>query len=283
MLRRTLFFFGYLAAAGGIFSVVHFLPLFQYSFDVPTILTMISLLFTIFVGFFFAAATSNFLRLQTLISNEDAALISLYNLSFQIDPQKAKAVAQAIDDYMISALDFPILTYAPFIQKELTAVIEAVDKITCRSAREVAILQILQQTKISLYSMNNESALTTKQVVSPSHWVIIFLLASSIIFLLFGLRDGGIVSSIFLASITIIILLILRLLNHVDNNAFLAKQLAFQSPQVVFRSIGKPSYVPEVAFHINPRLSLSVPYRVGIYRHPGKSFEKRIKVVKVSK
>ncbi|KKW36644.1 MAG: hypothetical protein UY81_C0019G0005 [Candidatus Giovannonibacteria bacterium GW2011_GWA2_53_7] len=271
--------FGVIAGMGAIFSAFYLAPLFVFSFDAPTILTMISLLFTIFVGFFFAAATSNYLRLQTLISTEDATLISLYNLSRQIDPQKTKAVAQAIDEYMIAVLDYPILTYAPFVRREMAAVVDAVDRITCTEAQDVAILQILQQTKISLFSLNSEAAITTKRVVSPSHWVIIFLLAGSIIFLLFGLRDGGIVSSLLLASITTVILLILRLLNDVDNNVFLGKQLAFKSPQTVFEFIGKRPYVPEVAFFLNPSLSLETPYRVGVYKNPGKSYQKRIKIV----
>lgn len=51
------------------------IPLFKLNFDVASILTVISFLFAILVGFFIAAATSNYLQLQSLIAEEDASLI----------------------------------------------------------------------------------------------------------------------------------------------------------------------------------------------------------------
>jgi len=229
---------------------------------------------------FFAAATSNYLRLQSLISAEDAALISLHNLPKFVDPKKAEQLADAIDAYMIAVLDHEILTYAPFVRQELRAVIEIVDSISCADPAGVAVLQILQGSKISLFSLNGETALAAQRVINKSHWTIISILAISIIILLFGLRDGSLLSFLFTAAVIVVVFLTIRLLNDIDNNTFLAGHLAFEAPQYVFKSIGKLSYYPEIAFSLNPRLAPQVPYRVGVYKKFGKSFEKRIKVVR---
>lgn len=91
---------------------VFVIPLYNFGFDISTMLTIISLLIAILIGFFFSVATQNHFSLQSLIISENATLVSLYNLIKLINPKKAAAVADSIDAYMISSLDYDSLQHA---------------------------------------------------------------------------------------------------------------------------------------------------------------------------
>lgn len=254
------------------------LPSFKFSFDIGTVLTVISLIFAILVGFFFAAATSNYLRLQSLITQEDAALITIYNLTQLIQPSGAPAVAETIDAYMIAVLDYEILTYAPGVAKELQAVVDAVDRLQPEDERGMNLIQTIHGAKASLYATNQETALAAKQIVSGHHWLVVILLALFIDILLLSLRDGTLINAFIVFAVIVTLYKTLTLVHEVDSNLFLAKQLAFKSPQHVFEAIGRLRYYPETAFADGqPRPTGT--YRLGRYKNLAESYEKTIETV----
>lgn len=262
-------------------AIVFFLPPITFSFDISLVLTVISLLFAILIGFFFASAMSNFLRFQTLITDEDATIMTIYNYVALIDSVGAKKVANAIDAYVISSFDYESLSYAANVHKELRSVISAVDDIKTNDPAGIAMLQNLQSAKMHLYPLNQEIALTAKCIVSPQHWAVIHLLAGLVGVLLLSLRDGTTVTALFISILSVTIYLILRLLQEVDSNQLLERQLSFESSQTIFETMGKLRYYPQTALSVI-RLPKDVKkYRVGIYKDLSKSFEKDIRIVTV--
>src|SRR3989344_714311 len=105
------------------------LPLFNLSLDIPTLLTVFSLLFAILVGFFIATSTTNYLRLQSLIAEEDAGLITIFSLVQNIAPQDKNKVTDAIDNYAIAALSFELTDYIRKTHQEFEDLSTTVDKI----------------------------------------------------------------------------------------------------------------------------------------------------------
>src|SRR3989344_4349311 len=94
-----------------IFFVPLFLPLAHYSFDVSTLLTVVSLAFTVLIGFFFATATTNYLNLRNLLAQDDGALMTIHNLAKLFDSKAAERIAEAIDQYFIATFDFELTEY----------------------------------------------------------------------------------------------------------------------------------------------------------------------------
>lgn len=261
-------------------AIVFFVPSFNFSFDVSTLLSVISLLFAILVGFFFAAVTSNYLSLQALVPQEDAMLINIYNHASLIDPKKAKELAEKIDDYMIAVLDYEILTYAPHVRKELKSIVETVDKIQPSDVRGQSLIQNLHNYKSSLFQINQQTNLVAQSILSFSHWCIIIMLSILIDILLLGLRTGNWINLAIIAVLFITPYLILNLLYELDSNLFLAKHLSFKLPQNVFEAIGRLHYYPETALKAGIVRHPEKPYRVGHYIDFPKSNRKTIKVVK---
>ncbi|MFH1621443.1 MAG: hypothetical protein ABIB04_05180 [Patescibacteria group bacterium] len=112
-----------------ILIAVFVIPIFDLQFDIPNILTVITFLFTIVIGFFIATATTNYLSLQSVIVQEDAALIDAFNVGCFVQPSKRKKLAEAIDRYLIACLEFDFSDYVMGTQNEfqqLTNIIHSI-------------------------------------------------------------------------------------------------------------------------------------------------------------
>ena len=104
-----------------IFLAPFFIPLFTISADAGILVTATSAVFAIVAGFFIADAMSNYLRLQTLISEENAALMALADNAKKIDEQNWPAVHKAIDGYMIAQIDLWTLNHILQTEKQIDA------------------------------------------------------------------------------------------------------------------------------------------------------------------
>lgn len=260
---------------------VIFFPSFTFDFDISTILTVVTLLFTILVGFFIAAATSNYLRLQTIISNEDANLISIYDLVKILQPSAKKKVGNLIDEYMISALDYDLLNYIDPTSKETQKLFRAIDKIIPSSEQNLSLIQNLQTIKSTIVSLRQEAEILVKRIVTKRHWFILITLTIIISVILLSLRSGSIANSLLMSLIIITLYQTLRLLHQIDSNEFLADQLAYITPQKVFLAIEKHKYFPETALDEKIKKTLvNETYRVGVYKNFPETMEKKIKIVR---
>src|SRR3989344_819020 len=255
-----------------------FIPHFTGSSNVGDFLTAVSLLFAILAGFFIAAATSNYLRHQTLIASENAAIISIAGLAKKIDPANSDKVVETIDVYMIAILDYDLLDYPQKTKREFDMFIDAIDSITPSNNPQASIYQNLHDQKANLLAINQESYLTAKKIVGPLHWFVISLLACLVAALLLILRDGTLVSSLVTGVLILGVFEILELIRIIDSNQFLATKIAFESPQEVFRSIGRLNYYPSFAVK-NKTRDLPPRYRLGVYKDYPHSLNKEIKII----
>jgi hypothetical protein len=255
------------------------LPLFKLDFDVNIILTIVALLFTILAGFFIAAATSNYLRLQTLIADLNGGMISIFNIVKLISPNSIGRVTDAIDEYVISTLDYDLLDFAGDTMKDFENVVSVIDEVRPENSNVESLLQNLHSEKTRLYSNHQEMAMVAKTIVSPRHWTILILLASLIAILILALRNGQVISSLVAVALIYTTYQILKLLQEIDNNLFLGKKLAFEDPQHVFRVIGRLPYYPQYAIESNQVKIQEKTYRVGTYVNVSGSRDKRIEII----
>ncbi|MCK9379166.1 MAG: DUF4239 domain-containing protein [Candidatus Moranbacteria bacterium] len=260
------------------------LPLFAFNFDTSNMLTVVSLLFAILIGFFIAAATSNYLRLQTLISDEDASLMSIFDLIKIIQPSVEKKCSDLIDKYMIAALDYDQLDYFMATSTEFNNLSSMINKVSPSDGKGVTLLQNLQDVKGNIVSIRQEALVLVKRAVTSRHWFILISLAVIISIVLLGLRDGSMLVSSLVGLTLIALYQTLNLLYKIDSNTFLADKLAYEVPQKVFLTIGQTKYYPESVMNEELRKSLEKEnYRVGFYKDFSKSMEKRIKMIKKAK
>lgn len=257
------------------------LPSFHFDFDISTTLTIISLLFTILIGFFIGASTTDYLRLQSLISELNADLIEIFDFGKIIQPSFAKKLANAIDQYMIAILDFPFLNWVPHTQKQFEEIAKTIDEMNYTDEKGLSLFPYLLVAKSDLNKKNQEIFLSTEKIVSVKHWFILIALAILIGIMLLSLRNGQWLFSLISAIILFVVYQALTLLNDIDSNVFLANKLSYQNPQEVFLAIGKLKYFPQGAVADKKLKQLQEDYRIGIYKNYPKSFEKEIKIVRM--
>lgn len=257
------------------------LPTYGVGFDVSTFLTVVSLLFAILLGFFIAAATSNFMGFQASLGNEEGALQMIFNLGVLVQPSAKERLADAIDRYLIATFDYDLTDYVTKTQAEFSDLLQAVDGLEPEGddKRSVAALAQLQRIKDNLLRARKGVEFAAPRVTTGIHWAVILILAGILTFLLFAIRDGdlltGAIVGIFVASLYLILLL----LHEVDNNTFLQESLAYTDAQGVFRAIGRLNYYPQHAIADRIVRPEEPEYRVGVYGNYPASTEKTIKVV----
>lgn len=261
----------------GLFVLPFVLPSFSFGFDVGTTLTVVSILFTILVGFFIAGATTNYFRLQQLISQSNATLVSLQGLARMVAPGKAEELAEAIDHYMIASLDYDLLASAAGTEDDFTAVVDQVDRLRPEPGISESLFSTMHGVKIKLFELHQEMLLAVQTVVGPRHWLVLITLAALIGSLALVLRKGDILSGLIAGILMASCYQVLKLLYDIDTNLFLAKRLAFQNPQQVFRGIGRLHYYPQYAIDRGNVAIFPPAYRVGI--HPPGSKTHRIRIV----
>ncbi|MFZ2149973.1 MAG: hypothetical protein WAV15_02335 [Minisyncoccia bacterium] len=243
------------------------LPLFNLNADVPTLLTIFSLLFAILVGFFIATSTTNYLRLQTLIAEEDASLIAIFSSFRNIVPKNTEIIADAIDNYAIAALSFELTEYVNKTHFEFGNLVRVVDEVNFVDDKGRELIGFLHDKKNSLYQTRQEIALVARRIVTPDHWLVVTSLAVLIGFLILTLRDGGLLSAFLSGILLATNYLILTLLYEVDNNKFLEQALSYQNSQQIFQVIGRPSYYVEDVIKNGRVETPKKNYRTGYYKN----------------
>ncbi|MBP9821947.1 MAG: hypothetical protein KBC81_00640 [Candidatus Pacebacteria bacterium] len=240
------------------------LPYFKVQIDLSSFLTVVSLLFAILAGFFIAGATSNYLRLQELVSQEDAKVVSLYHLARKIDPIAGERMADAVELYTMKALDHELVDYAAYTEEELKGILEEIDKVEAHDETGFELIGILHEIKSDMFAIHQEMYLTTQTITGPHHWTILIALSGMTIFMLLELRvPGDLFISSLIAMLSYAIFQILSLIHDLDSNLFFAKKLGFKNAQQVFKGLNRPRYYPSYALENGFVKNPIKPYRVG--------------------
>ncbi|OGZ02508.1 MAG: hypothetical protein A2946_00685 [Candidatus Liptonbacteria bacterium RIFCSPLOWO2_01_FULL_53_13] len=256
------------------------LPLLGLSADISPLLTVVSLVFAVLVGFFIATATTNYINFQHYLAQENANLIALFNLGNMVSPSEKEKTAETIDQYVIATLDFSLAEYIEKTHQEFKRVVEHIDTLKPKKGdgRSTVAFDHLQATKIELFRNRESVALAALRITNGLHWLILTFLASTLVFLLFTMRTDALLVNGIIAVLSSAVYYILLLLHEIDGNVFLEEQLAYQDVQKVFRAIGRLPYYPSFAFASAKLKTPGERYRLGIYADYPRSCAKKIKV-----
>ncbi|GEM_PF-854975 len=263
-------------------AIPFFLPLYYFTFDISTLLTVVSLIFAILIGFFIATATTNYLRLQSLIADEDSSLISIFDLSKIVQLSEVPKMKEIIDRYATAALDFELTEYVEKTQKEFRDLLSSIDTLSPQDEKGLELFGNLHDKKSQLVRIRQEITFVARRIVTLRHWIILVLLAILLISLLFSIRDGHWFLSSIVGSLSVATYLVLVLLHEVDSNVFLEEKLAYENTQQIFLALGTMKYIPHHAFQNKRVKEPEEDYRVGEFKDYPNSLEREIKVIRKS-
>ena len=243
-----------------IFLIPFVIPLFKINTDVGTLVTATSTVFAVVAGFFIADAMSNYLRLQTLISEENAALVALADNAKKIDQQNSPAVHQAIDDYIIAQLDLWTLSHILQTQKQIDKLDAAINALKV-GPEDAGSYDHLLSMKEKILSSRQEILFAAKKNLTVGHWATLITLAVLVGFTVLAVRDGSFFMDLIAGLMMLGMQAILILLRDMDNNRLLEMKIGFDTVRDVFHSLSRPPYYP-----FSTPLKYRVPDEGGLYR-----------------
>lgn len=243
------------------------IPIFGIS-NVGTLVTPITALFAIVAGFFIADAMANYLRLQTLISEENSALIALATAAKRVDKKNYSRVHRTIDRYMIAQLDLRRLDHILKTQNEMNDLGAAIDSLRAGPDNR-GYYEHLFDLREKMHLTRQEIMLTTKKTLSVIHWFTLLLFGGLMLTTVLALRDESILMNVVAGLMNVGTFALLILLRDIDNNRLLEEKLAYQNPREIFHSISKPPYYPSFS-----PIAIRLPDETGFYR-VGKGLGKR--------
>lgn len=230
-----------------LFSIILFLLPFVFPqfgiTNVGILVTPLAAVFAIVTGFFIADAMANYLRLQTLIAEENATLVALADSSRRIDKKKSVRVHRAIDQYMITQLNVGTLNYVLKTRREMDEVCAVVSFLT-PNMKNGSSYEHLLGLKEKIHLTRQEILLTTKKTLTTGHWFTLILFAVLMQVTVFAIRDSTFLMDIVSAFMNVGIFALLILLRDIDNNRLLENKLSYQNPQEVFHAVGQPPFYP---------------------------------------
>jgi len=255
------------------------IPKSVLALDISNLLVVSTVLLAILFGFYIAATFANYTRLQSLIAEETGKLIALSNTIRSVEPTLAAEMDEAIDKYLIASFDVELLSAVEHTWKEFNEMIAVTDKI---KNKDTNIFATITGFKSDLIRMRQDFDLAANRIMGTADWIVLITLAVLNILLLYSMRNTTMISSIVTVLFSTTLAIILFLLNALDNNTFAEESFSFNIYQRVFKEIGKLPYYPEVSIISKRVRPPKETYRVGVYKNREKSFDKKIKIIKVS-
>lgn len=231
-------------ALGIVLFIIPFVaPYYVIGMDTSTLVAGASTLFTIFAGFLIADAMSNYLRLQSLIAEENSSLITIADNSKQIDKDGFVAVREAIDEYMITQLDLNTLNHFSQTHEQIDKLHTSLHKLVVAPENSHLYDHILTMEE-NIITARQEMALAAKKTLTPIHWVTLIGLAILVLISVLPIRNGEWPTNIFAGLMILGTEAILVILRDMDNNNLLASKLGYENPREVFYAVDKPPYYP---------------------------------------
>jgi hypothetical protein len=244
MLRRFYNLYGQEACiAIVLFIAPFFIPTFNLSGSIDILVTAVSTLFAIVVGFFIADAMANYLRLQTLIAEENGTLISLAHAAREINPQDFVSLHNAIDAYLVAQLNHETLNHILQTEGEMRSIVRETDSLIQGSSKDSRWDATHTMLK-TIHIVRQEIALVAKRNLTIAHWVIVSILGLLLMLVILAVRDGSIFFNLVASLMIVGSYAILVLLNEVDSNRLLEQKLSYENPYEIFLTIDKTPYYP---------------------------------------
>ena len=243
-----------------IFLVPFLVPLFKLNTDVGTLVTATSAVFAIVAGFFIADAMSNYLRLQTLISEENAALIAVADYAKRIDAQHWPLVHSAIDEYLIAQLDSGTLNHILETENRIDKLNDTINALKI-DPEDSASYERMLEMKEKILIARQETLFAAKTNLTIGHWLTLITLGVLVACTVLAIRDGSLFMNMIAGTMMVGTQAILVLLRDMDNNRLLEMKLGYDNPREVFHALSLPPYYP----YSSP-LKSRVPDKSGTYR-----------------
>lgn len=252
---------------------------------IKIVLSCASFLFGIIIAFSIANRHSRLSSIRKALREQDAILLNIYMLSSFFGKNAADEVRKKIDNLLISQIDYKLIDFdkSSIKLKELYLYLEKLkinnkDKDLAKKKLLDNLDELEKIQKEITYQVNNRMLLF--------EWISLLILGGAIVFCLFYINDGSIISAIIVSALSSTLILLLLVLDELNSLMWQEKNWIWEPLSNLFTQLGLLPYFPEDVFK-KERLKiehLKEFNQVRIARYPNKYPDmnnKQIEIVKL--
>lgn len=246
-----------------------------------TILTITTFLFGIIGGFYIVVTTTDYNSVKNILASETAGWISLHQNISIYDKQLADKFSLLVDAYVRRAFDYEIIDYAKGTHVEFEALQRMVRDIPLKNELSSVYEKIRDVMDEIIKSRQQLTVLGTK-TLSPFQWFVLFILATLLVFSLYGLRSGELFFDIVTVAISSSVVLILLLIRDLDLYIWNEKTFGYDIFENVLKSVGQLPYYPAESLEAGRVNPSEKEYRVGTWLNFPKSLDRKVEIHKTN-
>ncbi len=244
-----------------------------------TILTISTFLFGLIAGFYIVVTTTDYNSIKSILADETASWIILYQNLNEYDTAAAKKLAKALDVCLRRSFDFEIIDYARGTLAEFKLISKIVNDVTYQVSLS-SLYQEIRGTWASILATRQKLVVLGSKTLSAFQWIILFALALLVVTSLYGLRTGELffdIVTVFIASSIVLILLLIR---DLDLYIWNEKTFGYDIFENVFEAIGFLPYYPTESVRKGRVHPTESEYRLGTLIDPLKSSQRKVTIQK---
>lgn len=246
-----------------------------------TILTITTFLFGIIGGFYIVVTTTDYNSVKNILASETAGWISLHQNISIYDKQLADKFSRLVDVYVRRAFDYEIIDYAKGTHVEFEALERMVRDIPLKNELS-SVYEKIRDVMDEIIKSRQQLTVLGAKTLSPFQWVVLFVLATLLIFSLYGLRSGEIFFDIVTVAISSSVVLILLLIRDLDLYIWNEKTFGYDIFENVLKSVGQLPYYPAESLEAGRVNPSEKEYRVGTWLNFPKSLDRKVEIHKIS-
>jgi hypothetical protein len=208
------------------------------------LLSTAAFLFGIFVAFSVANSQSRLNKINENIKAEEATLLFIYKISKIFGKEIQEQTKQLIDLYLIDQIDFYLKDYK-YSSKSFNRLFDYLIALNPqKSATETAYSSMVSSLAEAAKNRKQVEAAVTEQL-APLEWFSILTLLALILFFIFYMNDGSLVSvvtSTLLAVASVVVVLVLK---DLDSLQWKEQSWIWEPLENLFKELNLVPYYPE--------------------------------------
>lgn len=246
-------------------------------------LSIATFLFGIFSGFSISDRHARIERIRANDSSERSNIVSIFHLSKVFGKNHHEKIANELDEYLMSTLDYTIEDFGK-TEKEFEDISKMASSLKApvndlkKGTAYREMIKLLDNSRL----LRGETAEIANERLSKFEWIIQGFLGFVILTALVLISDGSVLSTIIVASLSSVVILLSYFLYSLDSLSWKAEARIFEPYSQTFESIGFLRYYPDELLDSGRiRKHQGKNYRVGLFPNPYPDMSgKKIKIVK---
>lgn len=243
----------------------YFLPPIGKLSEISLLLSAISIIFGILVGFTLNNLWARLNRMRELIASECSQLENLYQLSKYFGEEYTKKLSDIMDYYLIKAFNYELWEYEEHINEDFFKIFDSIkddlkpttDRTKQAFGQILNIFEDLSTTRKEITALGNSR-------LKPYEWVVIMLLGSLLIINIFYIKETTAISYLFTTLLSIMVIMVLAVIRDLNDLEWNIEVIGYQPYEEIFDLIGKPRYFPSESLIRNRTLNKGPYYRMGV-------------------